>query len=484
MIMVHNWKVTETLQSAYRLRGQVLFADTGRPAVGARLGVPPQLSPPNQDTDVEARFTIAQLPAGKYFFTVFPPEGSSYLSTRASLDLQGDRRDIEYTVKLPRGTLATGRVRDEHTGEPIAGASVHYYSKEVNESAEATTGADGAFRLPLPSGKGYVILHGVPRGYMRNDLPLGASLLDAGPRFVREVIAGPSAGPPLLEFTLTRGRIVTGRARDPDGKPVRISRVESLQELPHDVHLAWTARASGAFTLSGLKPQGSYPLVLICDERGQAARLSLTPGAEAQNAPPLDVQLEPMGTLTARVVGEDGKPLVGATARLWKKEVRLQSTGLGVTGDPVAADKDGRFTFTGLWPGGEYSVGVSADGYASFFGTEKREGKPGVQALPDIALRQADGSVAGVVVDGAGQPLAGVVVEGHYRRRETGGEMWGHGEPGQTDAQGRFRVTRLPKAPITLHAAVPWGPRQYIPPLNVQAGDQAVRYVVKLGAPD
>jgi hypothetical protein len=478
-VPVHNFQFTATLRPGYRLRGQVVGADTGRPVVGARLAV--RVFPPDQLTDADARFTLGPLPAGKFTFWVFPPEGSAYLSTKVQLDLRGESGVIEHTVKLPRGIFCTGQVVAEDTGKGVRGAKLRYYSKAAGDGAEVATDADGRFRLPVAPGKGQVILSGVPKGYLAEN---GGNLFEVGPSRFREIEAGPSQAPPDLKFTLSRGMILTGRALDQDGKPVRVSRIETLMPLDLGGNLGWESQADGAFRVSGLPRDTSYALALYCKERRLAVWFNMPAPAAQEKLGRVEVRLQPLASLTGRVVGEDGRPLAGITVRLNAKLITRMVGGANVGAapaepGPATSDAQGRFTFTGLLPDWPYRVRVYGNGYARYSADERMIPSGPPFAHPDVVLPRADQAVAGVVVDRAGRPLVGVEIQSRY----LSGKITEYGASVRTDVKGRFRITGLPRGNVQLSATVPWEKQRYLPPLRVQAGDQDVRYQLDVSQP-
>jgi protocatechuate 3,4-dioxygenase beta subunit len=121
---------------------------------------------------------------------------------------------------------------------------------------------------------------------------------------------------------------------------------------------------------------------------------------------PWRIALEPVQELAGLVLDDQGHPVAGAsitaTGPLWEPGARQAAT----TG------QDGRFRLRALAAGLHYSLQVAADGFATASAHALMPRRPaGEPPPPPMRIVLARGRrIAGVVVDGAGRPLAGVVV--------------------------------------------------------------------------
>jgi hypothetical protein len=112
----------------------------------------------------------------------------------------------------------------------------------------------------------------------------------------------------------------------------------------------------------------------------------------------------------------------------------------------------GSFSFDRLLAGANYRVDVSAEGHASLSGERIRANSGEINRLKELRLPAADQELNGVVVDPRGQPVAGATV-GFQRTADRQlmpprSGRWFQ----QTDGQGRFHLTALPRGPLTLTA--------------------------------
>ena len=171
------------------------------------------------------------------------------------------------------------------------------------------------------------------------------------------------------------------------------------------------------------------------------------PGSPASPAAELSgLDGAPSCPLAGRVVDAAGAPVVGATVVAWPRSVPTRET---EDYEPPSAvtGSDGRFQIVAV-PDGAAMVIVKAAGrpFLALRGLEApcpstEEAKPATLRLP------AAGDLSGRIVDGDGQPVAGVSVEvlGHSQRPGWLPMRYWE-EPHatvRTDARGRFRVPGL-----------------------------------------
>ena len=443
---VHTGPFTVRLQPGYRLDVRVVFADTGKPAAGARLSrlVGPATSTGNPTANESGEFSVPQLPAGRFLVGVSPPAGSRCLGAYTPVTIPSAEPTRPLTVRLPAGTQVVGEVVSEGTGQGIPGVVIAHQPASSGGrdpgpfAAAARTGPDGRFRIAVPPGRGWLRVSGAVPGYFVET----RTGREKGLAFPLDVQPGREVSD--VKFVLSRGRVVEARVLDPDGEPlagVRASGHVSDRE--------------GRLILSGLDPRKSHTIVFAHPERALAARASVTPpvGRKAVN---LEVRLRATAAVAGRVRGEDGRRIPGARVLLLRRaseadgKITFYS---GAASVPVPVGADGGFLLEDLVADLPYNVSVSAPGFASAFGVPFEAEAARTHRLPEIVLPRADQSLAGVVVDPRGKPLAGVQVFASPVRgggieqsvRVSGGQV-------VTDREGRFRITGLPRGRVRLSA--------------------------------
>jgi hypothetical protein len=447
---VHTDSFTITLKPSHRLLVRVVHGDN-KPVPGARVAQapPPMTFPESGATDAEGKVSFTPVAPGRYTLKVMPPDKTDLLGIFLAATIPADKNEVEMTANLPSGVPVTGQVVELETGKPIPEALVAYQAqaggapREVRTLAPTSrTGPDGQFRLVVPPGKGRLHAGEVP-GYVRL-APATSEPKEAEGRSIYpvEVVAGkPLSG---IKLTLTRGIVAHLHVTDPEGKPVAGAR-----------SLGFASDKEGRLTLSGLDLQKNRELFVTHDDHQLAARIAL-PAPKDKEPIRLEVKLQPMGSISGRIVGDDRKPVTKATVQLLK-EISRPDGKKGYDLAPVApltTDRDGRYTIEDLLPGTPYAVAVAARGYVTAFSAvfEARSGQ--ARSIRDVVLPQANQTVAGIVVDAAGKPLAGIQVNAMPAPRGAGIEHTLQVSEGQTatDKDGRFRFSRFPKGPVRLFA--------------------------------
>ena len=112
------------------------------------------------------------------------------------------------------------------------------------------------------------------------------------------------AGEATFELALDRGEIVKGRVLDPEGRPLAGAEPSGLA----DWWGAWTKPLPTAeFEVTGLAPGDVRQLAFLHRER----RLSGSVILHGKVQGPVEIKLQPWGTVTGRLVDAAGEPRAG-----------------------------------------------------------------------------------------------------------------------------------------------------------------------------
>jgi protocatechuate 3,4-dioxygenase beta subunit len=136
-----------------------------------------------------------------------------------------------------------------------------------------------------------------------------------------------------------------------------------------------------------------------------------------------DLVLLPEAVVAGRIVDDGGRPLAGVRVRLLHQDIERDVAGstpiyqAGVVPELMehTSPPDGRFTFAGLWPGKATIELWAANRVRHEINCEPRSEQ--TIDLGDLVVERGS-SIAGVVVDAAGAPIAGAklsVVDGEIR---------------------------------------------------------------------
>ncbi len=331
--------------------------------------------------------------------------------------------EIDFTpgaarVQLEPPHTRRGRIVEEKSGEPIAGAFVSPSYFRV-----ATSDVRGEFSIDVP------VIETRPTW-----TAVAAGHAVAQERFPDEV-------PETLLFRLPRAAAIRGTVVDSEGRPVAGCDVHAVPLSQADARTAswrfsrhpggWRARTTGdgSFVVHGLAPTASYEVVAEREgyAPGRAELDALGPGS-----PALRLVLGTGVRAFGRVIGDDERPVADAAVKLVRrppgKAEPYRPNRRETRSFPT--DAEGRFTAADLGPG-RYDLEVSADGYAA-------AKIPGVE-IPAAEVPVADvggetdlgtvvlergATIAGRVVEADGHGVAGAevrswAVERHGSRHET-----------------------------------------------------------------
>jgi len=288
--------------------------------------------------------------------------------------------DREATIALQQAAWAVTSVEDRE-GNPLADTAVHARADEQGWSMElpasARTDAKGVARIgPLPAG--VPLTFGLDYELARNVLLSSDKQQDP-----IELAAGETRElPPFV--VMPEGFSVSGLVVDADANPV----AGALVIAGRTSDLRTTTNAEGKFELKGLSP--SYDKDLI----------AATPDGSAAGTQPVDpmvpvdvtIQLEAPVTIIARVLDDNGQPVVGATGMVYSSVVGSDLPGqLRTHAEGLQTDQNGQFTADNLVCGLEYYL------YA-FTGDQRDPGQAwaqrvlvlGDQGLVELTLPRMD----------------------------------------------------------------------------------------------
>jgi len=341
------------LECAERGDGRVFFRRTGT-------------------TDADGRCSFADLAGGEGAWVIVQSERLGHDRARVGLPESGTQ---EVVVTLRAGRTVRGRVIDDTTSEPVAGARVGPYR------ADATV-ADGSGRFEL---------HGVTRG----------KVLAGAAGYATGVVTITSAQPldyradryrvsdaSELEIRLVPGRVLTGRVVDRAGTAVAGALLA--------IKLAYATTtgvtdADGGFRLTDVAP-GRLDLAVVAAGHGRGF-VPIAPDAADLGT----IVLPPAGAIEGRVLTPDGQPVPHA----W---VTVTHASLA---ERRRSDDLGRYRFPDLEPG-TYAMWAEPDGIPPV----KRE----VELPEGVARLEADLRYESLhpfvvrVETSDGLPVAGAVV--------------------------------------------------------------------------
>jgi hypothetical protein len=354
------------------IKGRVTSSDSGRPLrrVQIRLSAPELTEPRSTSTNPQGAYEFAELPAGRYTISV---SRNGYLTLQYGQRRPGeppkplqiaDGQAVEkLDFALPRSGVISGRISDE-TGDAFAGVAVYAMQTQffqgrrmlVPVSSGGNRSDDtGQYRLVGLSPGDYIVMASVREtwtmdgkekqvfAYAPSYYPGTANVADAG-----RVKVAIGQEIPAIDISLQpmRAATISGTALGSDGTPLSGGNVGLSQEIVGPGGGSYmsiggtTIAADGSWRLREVPP-GEFQLTArSASSRDRPAETAsmvlLVQGADMEG---ITLSADPGGTLTGRVVTEDGSALPVSRSAL---RVTGQTTVPGRRAQPMlAGDNNG-----------------------------------------------------------------------------------------------------------------------------------------------
>lgn len=335
-------------------------------------------------TDREGNYFFTHVSPGdqhKVWIESAPGAPAGIWSEHVSLppiDTQDIRADDLCHI-LPQGI--TGRVIDDDTGEPVAGARLNFSTHDKNRDS-ITTNDEGRYWIYTRPRTVRIQCEGTFDRYY------GARIGHAAEAEKdREVVVPPGRHLTDIDFRIDSAPLFSGHVTLEDGSPARNIDVHVSVEWSNGVVSGGLRDAGGTGNTFRMKSddEGRFkgylrrPTQRDWEEtieikavawwpdrtRGGVTRAETkTPDPEPG---PLDITLKPAATVTLRVVDPDGNPIEDAEIIASDRQMLFNPHYTG----PVKHLGDGRYRMTHLIPGLDYHVTARADGYRTEFGNDK-----------------------------------------------------------------------------------------------------------------
>ncbi len=328
-------------------------------------------------TGADGRYRLVGMPAGNgNRITANPGPAQPYLGAGADVPGGVGTEPAMVDFALKRGVAIRGKVTDKATGQPVPafveyfvfGDNPHRNSVRGLHGGEVRTRPDGSFELEGLPGRGLVAARALKDHYLVGQ---GADKI-AGVRDGGQFLTDPhicesqrvhtivavdpteNAGSLTCDLALDPGKTVSGTVVGLDGRP--LAGCTAIDLWPHTMSGSMVRLASGTFTAIGLDPKRPRPLVFRHDEQ----KLTAFVIARGDEHGPLTVRLQAAGTITGRLLDDDGPPRRGVRINVGYTRGRF---GPG-SYDPylnASLGADGRFRVEGLIPGVGYNLDLRTD---------------------------------------------------------------------------------------------------------------------------
>jgi hypothetical protein len=358
--------------------GIVRDRDTGRPIAGAKIR---DWFGNEHRSDAQGRFRLAGQPQGRNDmpnFLIVTVDDQPYIKFSNPVVGPMGLRPVRLDITLKRGVWVEGRVTNKATGRPVRAAVTYcpfrdnpnvkecpaaaFLNNFMLDETEYPTEAGGRFRAAALPGAGVLIVRAEGPGYLAARPPdekilgniLYAPDVDFRYNYLQnyhalvpiEVPAGKDLV--LSDIALSAGRTQHIRMVDPDGKPVTGTQVLCLQSGS----LAGEDVPGDELTFIHANPGKAESIIVWRAERSLGAVVDL----KGDEPGPFRLVRRPTGTVTGRLVDEDGKPRSDVDLAVNQRFMtRGGENGTERIG-PVTTGPDGRFRIKNLVPGLTYNV--------------------------------------------------------------------------------------------------------------------------------
>ncbi len=426
-------------------------------------------------TDREGRFTIKGVGRERIAsLLVSGPGIETLFAFAATRDMPTVKADDTYhgaacDLVAGPGLEIVGTVRDQDTGKPLAGVTVQN---------TAAFGIPGRFLKTKTDAEGRYRFLGLPPRTIFGDGQDVLAVVKDGPAYlasVQHVGDAREPGPVRKDFALKRGAWAHGRVTDqPTGKPVRVGLgYHVLADNPHRndypsyairFGTPFSSDENGEFQIAvmpgrgilGARPIYSFhdryrravgidklevkkigPIGQVRATRPQfiaaeySTLVAINP-KDGDNTVKVDIKLDPGRTVTGKLIGPDGEPVVGA---LW----------LGT------AERFEMWSTPNTLPSADFEMHVASKGKCGLlFYHEGKQlagayvGEPDDGGPVTVKLERC-GTLTGRLIDDGGRPRTGVLVSSDrpYDEGESRFENGSLPKKTRTDPDGRFRLSGL-----------------------------------------
>jgi uncharacterized GH25 family protein len=460
---------TLILEDGRALRGRVIAAKDDAPVPGATVTLSqPQGFMMSSSRDsagvaisgLDGRFEIAGLEPRTYAVDASQPD---YSPSSGRVEIGADADTDDFVVKLSRGGIITGLVRDAQKAT-LPNVQVLLTRMGMGGGPQTvTSGPDGRYSFEKIAPGDYIVVRAPAAG--------GPLMLFGGMKQV-SVREGETTTFDLDESSKINlsGRVLKG------GQPVANTMLFFTMTDPaasqKELRQSHTD-AEGRYQV-GLDAAGTYAVVVAGGGKMFGGRQSGVPiQVPDQPNPVVDVTVKAAG-ISGRVMNSEGKPVSGAVVMV-RPAASAGGDGHG-RGSQDQSEPDGTFLIDGLDPG-TYTLTASAAGYRNAELPPVTIANESDVSAVDVRL-EAGRTVRGRVVDANGNGIAGATV----MAAASGSAPSAMGAIGaSSDVNGTFLVTAPADGPIDVTAVAAGFPPARAIGVQPQNGEDVVLHAPRPG---
>ena len=337
-------------------------------------------------TDAQGRYGINGIRKQRAY--TLTAQGPPYFAaTRSQVADTPEFEPLSVDFDLERGTAIRGRLLDKATGKPVLG-TITYHAFADNPHLKDVSGLDqpgyfadagGSFAVTGLPGPGILEVLADEDDYLKvqpaADWKLVPGINTAPPVAHAYVRIDPSEKNPqsaTFDIALEAAAAVKASVVGVDGKPCGAYFVAGLTASPRNNSSWLMPHESPTFTVRGLDARQQRTVVVYSAEK----KLGKAQVVRGDEAGAIAVRLQPLSSLTGRVLDADGRPWAGVHveamldgkgdngARLPVQLFITTGTWAAHLEGKATTDADGKFRLDGLLPGLKYTLLASEGGSA------------------------------------------------------------------------------------------------------------------------
>jgi len=417
------------LERGATIRGTVTNGETNLPLAGATVRNGWTQTPQRTTTDADGTYALSGIEVGSTAeLYVTAPGCGEWHSRIFGVPAQGWEQDF---FLLP-GRRASGRIVDPE-GNTVAGAYVGVIANDTRDNPQQM---DGRFTRTTDDGRFEVEELRVD---LRHSLLVRAEGFATGFHDLPDS-EWQSMDIELGDVALARPALLAGRLVDPRGDPLPDHYVSVRVETDRRDILGPALDERRGYPTDGGYGGGAF-----------GSRTDAHDLGEGEVRDDVELVLETGLSIAGVVVDPDGRPLPGADIKATPDRSALSATGAparAVAG--TFTEVDGTFHLRGLEPGKYTLLCPGSDGFLGAAELLSFTWWHGIEAgTTDLRLALERGAhISGQVVDPAGTPVAGCLVESLVFGEEVCGST-------MTDMEGRFVLLTARDRPVDVFVMPP-----------------------------
>ncbi len=397
-IVFHAPCFVDAVAPTQPIEGVIRDKETGEPIAGLTLHAavfeghnPDPAEGIQATTNAQGYYLLSGLPkAPAYRLFVEQSEGLPYpRSTFRAPDYDPTLEPVRFDIALKRGILIRGRVTDKATGNPVPGelnAFVFSDNPFISEFPgyvvddfphDIFIKGDGRYEAVALPGRNIIACCSLRSRYRGS---IGAEAIEGydskhklfqtqplrcdvqNYHVLAELNLDPTAESARLDLQVDPGRTLSMNVVDPEGNPIGGTKARGIGESDSRTEYP---QESPAIEIHALDPSKPRRVTITHAGRKLIASIYLK-GDETGS---MTIRLQPWGTITGRIVDDEGKPRGGlrlsSAGGSYPERPNVQGvlpgTLLSADRDPnegLRTSGDGRFRVEGLVPGLMYAASV------------------------------------------------------------------------------------------------------------------------------